>query len=101
MKLGFEWDETLSVYIPKMTLGGGTDPNNPTYGKGYIYKNLTGLLLKYVTQTGVEYSVEIGENGVFVSGIDSSAGLKNISFHETLPDVSQVSENEILLIPRT
>ena len=48
-----------------MQWGIGTDTSGVTNnGKGFIYKELDGLVLKYITSTGVTHQIKIGENGI-------------------------------------
>lgn len=75
MRQGFEWDEEQQVNVPTIILGGGTNPEQPTYGKGYIKKGVYGLRLEYVTQAGITHYIEIGENGILLNGTEQLSAL--------------------------
>lgn len=75
MRLGFTWDAEQEVNVPTIILGGGTDPEQPTYGKGYIKKGVYGLRLEYITQTGATHYIEIGENGILLNGTEQLSAL--------------------------
>jgi len=75
MRIGFTWDAEQEVNVPTLILGGGTDPEQPTYGKGYIKKGVYGLRLEYITQTGATHYIEIGENGILLNGTEQLSAL--------------------------
>lgn len=62
MELYNELDVNTGYYIPKMVWGVGTGVGNN--GKGFIYKDPQGLVLKYVTEAGKELIFRVGETGV-------------------------------------
>jgi hypothetical protein len=61
LKLFYELDETTGYYVPKMVwgVGAGVD-GHPEYGKGYIFKDETGMIFKYIDDLGKTSSVRIG-----------------------------------------
>jgi hypothetical protein len=69
VKANFTFTLVGSEYVPQLSLGAGAGVSgHPEYGKGYIWKDTTGLLLKYITSTGVEHYIRIGESGI--EGVD-------------------------------
>ena len=66
------------TYIPKIELGaGGAVPGYPDRGKGYIYKDTDGLLLKYLRSNGTEILLRLGEDGL----VGSSSPLVDIDLY--------------------
>lgn len=54
-----------TTQFPLMVWGAGTDSSGSTdKGKGFIYKELDGLILRYVTSTGLTHQIKLGENGI-------------------------------------
>lgn len=69
IKLAINFELEGTDYIPKIVLGAGVgNEAYPNRGKGFVYKDTNGLLLKYITSDGVEYSIELGENGIIQNG---------------------------------
>lgn len=65
VKAAFEFGLIGNTQYPLMRWGIGTDVSGTTNnGKGFIYKELDGLVLKYITSTGVIHQIKLGENGV-------------------------------------
>lgn len=66
VKASFKFGMTEgNTQYPLMVWGVGTDAGGATNrGKGFIYKELDGLILKYVTSTGVAHQIKLGENGI-------------------------------------
>jgi predicted transcriptional regulator len=62
MSISFTYDSGAGTYIPKIVMGLGTGSGDN--GKAFIYKNTTGLLLRYITEGGVTRDFEIGESGI-------------------------------------
>lgn len=64
----FKWSFELynGTYIPQLTLGAGAGNTEfPDWGKGFIYKETDGLLLRYVKRlTGENVDLRIGETGI-------------------------------------
>jgi hypothetical protein len=71
MKLSFELDSDTGYYIPKMTLGVGTSGTDPLLGKGYIWKDTTGITLRYTKMNGTNVDFHIGEDGITGLSTDS------------------------------
>ena len=62
LKFGMTGGETQ---YPLMVWGAGTDASGTTdKGKGFIYKDLEGLILRYVTSKGKTHEIKLGENGI-------------------------------------
>lgn len=54
-----------STQYPLMKWGAGTDGTGTTdKGKGFIYKDLDGLILRYITSTGKTHQIKLGERGI-------------------------------------
>ncbi len=66
IKASFEFGETgEDVIYPMMVWGVGTDTSGTTdNGKGFIFKGLDGLVLRYVTSGGDKHEIKLGENGI-------------------------------------
>lgn len=66
LEMNFERDSTGTM-VPKIILGAGIGSEDyPERGKGYIYKETDGLLLKYVQADGGILSVKLGEDGAVI-----------------------------------
>jgi uncharacterized repeat protein (TIGR02059 family) len=104
MRLSFAADETGN-YIPKiiMGLGAGVE-GHPDWGKAFIYKDVTGLLLQYLKQAdGSEVSLRIGENGI--EGL-AGFGIGTIYYdtngvEKTINTVDSAVLTEEIIIPQT
>jgi hypothetical protein len=65
VKAKFSFENVGGTYEPQIWLGAGAGVSgHPEYGKACIWKDTTGLLLKYITSTGVEHYIRIGESGI-------------------------------------
>ena len=66
VKASFKFDSTEGdTLYPSMVWGTGTDPTGTTHhGKGFIYKDLDGLVLKYITSIGKSHEIKLGEKGI-------------------------------------
>jgi len=54
-----------NTQYPLMRWGAGTDDTGTSdKGKGFIYKDLDGLILRYITSTGVTHQIKLGEQGI-------------------------------------
>lgn len=54
-----------NTQYPLMRWGAGTDGTGTTdKGKGFIYKDLDGLILRYITSTGITHQIKLGEQGI-------------------------------------
>jgi hypothetical protein len=70
--------EDGSAKIPKIVLGAGVgNPAYPDRGKGFIYKDEEGLLLKYLKSDGSESSIYLCEDGVVMP----TNNLESIDFY--------------------
>ena len=57
------------VMVPQIVMGAGAgNPLHPDWGKGFIYKDTIGLLLKYIKSDGSELIFRLGENGIEGAG---------------------------------
>ena len=73
IKATFTFGLIGDTQYPLMRWGVGTDPSGSSdKGKGFIYKELDGLVLKYVTSTGTTHQIKLGENGI--EGIEAGGG---------------------------
>ena len=73
IKATFTFGLIGDTQYPLMRWGVGTDPcGSSDKGKGFIYKELDGLVLKYVTSTGTTHQIKLGENGI--EGIEAGGG---------------------------
>ena len=73
IKATFTFGLIGDTQYPLMRWGIGTDPSGSSdKGKGFIYKELDGLVLKYVTSTGTTHQIKLGENGI--EGIEAGGG---------------------------
>lgn len=71
--------ETDGTKVPKMIWGQGLgNPAFPDRGKGYIFKDETGLVLRYISAFGHDRFIKLGEDGI--EGVDSDA--KTIDIYE-------------------
>ncbi|MEG0326824.1 MAG: hypothetical protein RR618_09915, partial [Cellulosilyticaceae bacterium] len=66
VKASFKFDSTIGdTLYPSMVWGAGTDASGTTQnGKGFIYKDLDGLVFKYITSLGKAHEIKLGENGI-------------------------------------
>ncbi len=65
VKASFAFGLIGDTQYPIMRWGVGTDASGSTdKGKGFIYKELDGLVLKYITSTGTLHQIKLGENGI-------------------------------------
>lgn len=65
IKATFAFGLIGDTQYPWMRWGVGTDmPGKSDNGKGFIYKELDGLVLKYITSKGVIHQIKLGENGI-------------------------------------
>lgn len=77
IKAAFAFGLIGETQYPLMRWGIGTDGSGETdNGKGFIYKELDGLVLKYITSKGVTHQIKLGENGI--EGIETGSGEKII-----------------------
>lgn len=72
LEMNFEEDDN-GVMVPKIILGAGAGVvGHPEYGKGYIYKETDGLLLRYIKANGSVLDIKLGEDGlVFPNNLES------------------------------
>lgn len=65
IKASFSFGLIGDTQYPLMRWGVGTDASGVSdKGKGFIYKELDGLVLKYITSTGTTHQIKLGENGI-------------------------------------
>ncbi len=65
VKACFDFGLIGDTQYPIMRWGVGTDASGSTdKGKGFIYKELDGLVLKYITSNGTLHQIKLGENGI-------------------------------------
>lgn len=64
--MGPEYDAEAEAYIPKLIMGAGSGvPDHPDYGKGYLYKGLTGLYIEYKhSVTGESRIIKLTDDGI-------------------------------------
>lgn len=113
MQIDFEKDSSGEM-VPKIVLGAGVgNEDYPTYGKGYIFKDTDGLLLKYITSQGKEMianlyeegidityksesnsriTFKINEEGITQIGNTGPVGLRNIAISDTPPTGPQLND---------
>ena len=60
VKAQFSFEELNGVYIPKFILGAGDDNGN---SRGYIYKTVDSVLLRFVTSSGENCEISLGNDG--------------------------------------
>ena len=73
VKASFAFGLVAGTQYPLMTWGVGTDTSGQSNnGKGFIYKELDGLVLKYVTSSGTIHQIKIGEDGI--EGLPTGSG---------------------------
>jgi hypothetical protein len=85
----FDNDEPHAV---KMTFGEGFGYANPNEGRGFIYKDATGMLIKYVQAGGNVLEIKLGDNGIIQSGNNGEKGLRNISVSSTQPTTPEMND---------
>ena len=101
VKLKIWFKEHDGLKVPFIELGSGSSLENPDRGKGFIFKDNTGLILRYVTQaTGKEVEVQLGNEG-FVdadmrrlksAAIDRTAGtVKVLQEGKTTGDETEIT----------
>lgn len=77
LQMDFERDDSGTM-VPKVILGAGAGvPGFPEYGKGYIYKETDGLLLRYIKTDGTYLDIKLGENGISIPN-----NLESIDFYD-------------------
>lgn len=66
VKASFKFGTTSGdMQYPLMVWGAGTDVSGTTdKGKGFIFKDLNGLILRYITSAGITHEIKLGENGI-------------------------------------
>ena len=58
--MDFELDPVTGYNVPIMTWGMGSDPTGQTNkGKGYIYKDETGLIFRYINEYNETFDLRI------------------------------------------
>lgn len=82
----FESEDPQAV---KMTFGAGFGYTNPDEGKGFLYKDATGLLMKYVQAGGNVLELRLGDDGIRQVGNNSVNGIRNISIDSSPPENPQ------------
>ena len=79
LKMDFELDPVTGYNVPIMTWGMGSDPTGQTNkGKGYIYKDETGLIFRYINEYNKTFDLRIGEDGVQTTGIGDAPASKGL-----------------------
>ncbi len=91
-KATFSFEEVDGVEIPVIILGAGSNVEYPERSKAYIYKDLDGLLLKYIAADGTAYSLRIDEDGIYQTGNTGASGLRNIAVGSAAPDNPQTND---------
>lgn len=66
MEFSFQPDESGTMN-PRIVLGSGAGYGDPNKGKGFIYKDVDGILIEYVKQNGEKVSLRLGENGLIMT----------------------------------
>lgn len=82
----FESEDPQAV---KMTFGAGFGYTNPDEGKGFLYKDATGLLMKYVQAGGNVLELRLGDDGIRQVGNNASNGIRNIYMNTDPPENPQ------------
>lgn len=88
-EMTFEDSEPHAV---KMTFGEGFGYANPNAGKGFLYKDATGMLIKYVQADGNVLEIRLGDNGIIQSGNSGEKGLRNIAISSTPPATPELND---------
>lgn len=95
-KISFDLDADTGYYLPKITLGAGSSLENPLLGKGYIWKDATGMTLRYTKYDGTNVDLHIGEDGITgITGNSSSFGIQ-VTFTENAGSIT-ISSAEMTL----
>jgi hypothetical protein len=72
LEMNFEHDSG-GTPVPAIVLGAGAGVvGHPEYGKGYIFKDTEGLLLKYITSAGKELTAYLNEDGIEIKNTTSA-----------------------------
>jgi predicted transcriptional regulator len=76
-------------YSPVSIEGAGSgSTDNPNRMRGFIYKDIEGLLLKYVQNDDTELDLRIGDEGIYQTGYTGAYGLRNIAVGSTYPSTN-------------
>jgi hypothetical protein len=65
-KIYYEINDTLGIDSPKIVWGSGNGTGDEQ--KAFMYKDDTGMLVKYIQSGGNELSIKLGEEGILVNG---------------------------------
>lgn len=101
IKMMWYFDETDPNHVPKIVMGIGTDPSGETdEGKAFTYKDTTGLVQIYYTEsTNIERKLELSNTGIKVANPGAALNLRNIDYQTTLPsDLSAYSIGDVILV---
>lgn len=92
-KLKMHFDEAEPNKLPFFIFGQGTSETDPLRGKGYIYKDETGLIVEYVEQVyGTSKRIRLDDDGIHQIGNDGEIGLRNIHICDAEPATPQIRD---------
>ena len=94
----FFYDDVSGEYVPKISLGAGSGPDD--YGKAFIYKGTDGLVLEYFSSIdGSERSISLLDSGItFTPDIGSGGGSSIYDMTELPIDFSPYEDGAIIAI---
>ena len=115
LEMNFE-NDSGGTPVPAIVLGAGAGvEGHPEYGKGYIFKDTEGLLLKYITSAGKELTAYLNEDGIEIKNVTSDdeestismtdfvdakmRRIEDVTIDKTLGEVSVLMEGET--VPET
>ena len=80
IKASFDFGVIGDTQYPLMRWGRGTDVDGATdKGQGFIYKDLDGLVFKYVTSSGTIHQIKLGEKGIEGIPLGGETIIQNIN----------------------
>ena len=94
VKLQISFELQGSAYEPIIELGQGTSLEQPTWGKAYIWKTTTGLLIRQITETGDTVDVAFNaDKEIKVAGnTGSGLNIRNTAIAATAPESPQAGD---------
>lgn len=101
VKLQIGFNNVDGTQTPMIVYGAGAGVSgHPDYGKGYSYKDTTGLIHKYIQNDGTEIYFKLGEDGITSDPVISGGSGTTFEYLAAIPtDLSSYEEGAGIAIP--